>query len=155
MRNTARTNAKRKLLSVRELREHYIEQGCLMSGPFKNIDIKLRTDQYGGFYSAVDLAGRAWKITNFSLAGIWVMWPPQNSNRSPIYVHSLYEADIILNGGVVLDKEIKKPERTSTPSKDKKQTYYFDNMADFRIEEAKKQQQKKAFEERIKRRNSL
>lgn len=147
-----RTNAKRKCLSLRELREHYLEQGKIMSGPFKNIDITYKTDQHGGYYNAVDFAGRAWKITNFSLSGIWVLWPV-STKREPIYVHSLWDADVILGGGVVKEKEIRKPQRTTMPQSDNKQ--YYTDYTDYRMDEVKQQLEEQKFRQRCIRRNSV
>lgn len=145
MRHTTRTNNPRTRLSVRELREYHITEGGIMSGPYRNIDMKLCQDSFGGYYNAIDLAGRPWRITNFSLSGIWVMWPPKNSQREPIYVRSLQEADTILGGGVVKDQEIKKPERVFVKNQ-------YDKIADYRIDLAKQEADKKHFDERQKRR---
>lgn len=153
MRTAIRTNTTRKCLSLRELREHYLEQGKIMSGPFKNIDTTHKQDQYGGYYNAVDFAGRVWKITNFSLSGIWTMWPPKESKHKPIYVYSLWDADVILGGGVVKDQKIKKPERVS-PVKAENQGYY-ENRADYQIDQAKKELEQKQFEQRKIRRSSF
>lgn len=153
MRTAIRASEKRKCLSLRELRESYLEQGKIMSGPFKHIDSTHRQDRFGGYYNAVDFTGRAWKITQFSLSGIWVMWPPESSKRPPIYAYSLWDADVILGGGVVKDQKISKPERVS-PIKAENQGYY-ENKADYQIDQARQQLEQKQFEQRKIRRSSI
>lgn len=67
---------------------------------FKHIENKICTDSGVTnltYYKGKDIMGRNWVITQFSLAGIWIMrW-----RNMKIFVNSLFDADILLGGGTI------------------------------------------------------